>query len=729
MVTVAFVQEYRSEQSLKELNKLVPPMCKAIRSGKHEEFLAKFLVPGDIVLVSMGDRVPADLRLLESHDLSIDESNLTGETESASKTSLTKKPTSKNDQYDGDANNNFNDNPKSQNQDQSLSSMDNLAFMGTLVQSGHGKGIVVSTGDSTQFGSVFRMMELEEAPKSPLQVNMDELGKHLSIYSLCIIGIIIIIGWLQSRPILEMLTIGVSLAVAAIPEGLPIVVTVTLALGVLRMAKRKAVVKKLPAVETLGCLHVICSDKTGTLTKNEMTLTYIFTSESFQADVTGVGYEEMGDVILQDLNVDQAVQMESIRRLLSAACLCNNARFDSSNKLIGQATEGAIIVAAKKVGLGDLREDYNRLDEKPFSSQCKYMAVKSVPRSEGSEKSIYYVKGAIEVVLEKCYYYSRMGSYESLNQNQKQDILRQSESLEYRGLRILAIASGFTLDNLTFLGFVGIHDPPRVGVKEAIEILQDGGIQVKMITGDSRITAQTVASMTGITKSGCVSMSGRDIDDLMGDLNMSQLVKAEKIADVSVFYRVTPKHKVTIVKMLQSLNYVTAMTGDGVNDGVALKIADIGIAMGSTGTDVCKEAADVILTDDNLATLVIALEEGKGIFHNIRNFIRFQLSTSIAALSLIAVSTILHIPNPLNAMQILYINILMDGPPAQSLGVEKVDQDVLRQPPRNVKEPVLNRDLIISVLLTASIILCGTMVVFISEVSFIAFQIFMRLKD
>lgn len=719
VITVAFIQEYRSEKSLKELNKLVPPSCKAIRDGKHEEFLARYLVPGDIVQIAMGDRVPADIRLIDSVDLSIDESNLTGETEAASKTSLTKSSST----VRGDANNNCdykeaNDKVKLQ-VDKSLSTYDNIAFMGTLVQSGNGKGIVINTKDNTQFGIVFKMMQSEEAPKSPLQINMDQLGQHLSIYSLCIIGLIVIIGWIQSRPIVEMFTIGVSLAVAAIPEGLPIVVTVTLALGVMRMAKKKAVVKQLPAVETLGCLHVICSDKTGTLTKNEMTVKNIVTSELFQATVTGIGYDESGDIILNYLNTDQFTQMQSIKRLLSCAILCNNARFDSSGKLIGQATEGAMLVAAKKLGLTDIRNDYDRLEEIPFNSSRKFMAVKCNPNDE-SESPCYYVKGAIEVVISKCQYYSTAGSQEDITESQRQDYLRHSEQLESQGLRIIAMANGVSLDSLVFLGFLGIYDAPRVGVKEAVEVLQDSGIQVKMVTGDSKLTALSIAKQIGIMRntSGInATMSGNELDDLLANQNLSHVIKSESIANTSVFYRVTPQHKVEIVKLLQHLHYITAMTGDGVNDGVALKRADIGIAMGSAGTDVCKEAADVILMDDNLSTIVVALEEGKGIYYNIRNFIRFQLSTSIAALSLIAVSTIMHIPNPLNAMQILYINILMDGPPAQSLGVEKVDSDILKLPPRNVKEPVLTRELLVSVLVSALIILTGTMAVFITEVS------------
>ena len=720
VVTVAFIQEYKSEKSLKELNRLVPPSCKAIRSGRYEEFLAKYLVPGDVVLISTGDRVPADLRLIESYDLTIDESNLTGETESAPKNSFAFKPSKYYPQasgQNGDINCNFDiGQANSINSCNAGSSNENLAFMGTLVQSGHGKGVVIGTGDKTQFGAVFRMMQSEEAPKSPLQNNMDELGKQLSIYSLCIIIVIVIIGWIQSRPILEMFTIGVSLAVAAIPEGLPIVVTVTLALGVMRMARRKAVVKHLPAVETLGCVHIICTDKTGTLTKNEMTVTHMSTSESYQADVTGVGYDVMGDIILQDLNLNQNIQIDSIKRLMIAASLCNNAKFDQSGHLIGQATEGAIMVAAKKLGLNNWTDNYQRLEEIPFSSEHKFMAVKCISNDSVDRASRYYLKGAMEIVLAKCAYYSSGGSQMNLSESHKLDIKRQSEAIESRGLRVLAIATGESLDELTLFGFIGIFDPPRQGTKESIETLRLSGIHIKMITGDSKATATSIARMLGLMGPSSTAMSGDDLDELVSDKSQSLREKASKLDNVCVFYRVTPQHKVTIVKMLQSLNYITSMTGDGVNDSVALKKADIGIAMGS-GTDVCKEAADVILMDDNLSTVVVALEEGKGIYHNIRNFIKFQLSTSIAALSLIACSTILHIPNPLNAMQILYINILMDGPPAQSLGVEKVDQDVLKQPPRNVKEPVLTKDLMVSILISAAIIFFGTMLVFISEVS------------
>lgn len=732
VVTVAFVQEYRSEQSLQELNKLVPPSCKTIRNGRHEEFLAKYLVPGDIVLIATGDRVPADIKLVEANSLSIDESSLTGETEAAVKRPLLASSTSPSSHSFIDRNIDINSNHtnikpsvshSSKPTSKSCPNQEDTAYMGTLVQSGNGKGIVIGTGESTQFGSVFKMMQSEEAPKSPLQVNMDELGKHLSLYSLGIIIVIVLIGWIQSRPVVEMFTIGVSLAVAAIPEGLPIVVTVTLALGVMRMARKKAVVKHLPAVETLGCVHVICTDKTGTLTKNEMTATHILTSESYEAEVTGSGYETMGDIILQDLSLNQTIQMQSIRRMVLAGCLCNNARFDSSGNLIGQATEGAIIILGKKLEIGEIVSDYERIEEIPFSSVNKFMAVRCRSRTDltndGSlfKGTNYFVKGAVEILLKRCTHMYSKDTQVVMDESHKQDILRRSEMIESRGLRVLAKAYGDNLENLTYLGFLGIYDPPRPGVKDSIAILHESSIQVKMVTGDSKTTATSIARMLGIMGPSGQAMSGEEIDQLMSSSNLRHNEKAEKLENVSVFYRVAPQHKVTIVKMLQNLDYVVAMTGDGVNDGVALKRADIGISMGS-GTDVCKEASDVILVDDDLSTIVAALEEGKGIYHNIRNFIKFQLSTSIAALSLIAMSTIFHVPNPLNAMQILYINILMDGPPAQSLGVEQVDMDVLKQPPRNIKEPVITKDLLIHVFISAAFIVVGTMIVFISEVSF-----------
>ncbi|XP_011876374.1 PREDICTED: calcium-transporting ATPase type 2C member 1 isoform X1 [Vollenhovia emeryi] len=694
VVTVAFVQEYRSEKSLEELNKLVPPICHCLREGRVETFLARNLVPGDIVYLNIGDRVPADIRIFEAIDLAIDESSFTGETEPAQKLTAPLLKTN------------------------GLTSKRNIAFMGTLVRCGNGKGIVVNTGEKSEFGEVFTMMQAEEAPKTPLQRSMDILGAQLSFYSFCIIGIIMLLGWIQGKAILEMFTIGVSLAVAAIPEGLPIVVTVTLALGVMRMVKRKAIVKKLPTVETLGCVNVICSDKTGTITKNEMTATILVTSEGCIADVTGTGYNGVGEVHIRKCdNLDFA--RAAISNMLEVGCVCNNAIIQNDT-LLGQPTEGALIAVAMKFGMYGVADRYLRLQEYPFSSEQKMMAVKCTPKFGEvnlqpdtsfslNRQEIYFVKGALEKILPQCTKYYENGQVYPLSQKKDQEFLTEAYDIGQQGLRVIGLARGSSLQDLIYVGLVGICDPPRPYVRESISILMNSGVKVKMVTGDAKETAAAIASMIGLDTLHSLLLSGDEID-MMSEHQLEQCINS-----VSVFYRVTPKHKLCIIKALQRNGNIVGMTGDGVNDGVALKKADIGIAMGKNGTDVCKEAADMILVDDDFRTIIAAIEEGKGIFHNIRNFVRFQLSTSIAALSLIALATLMSIPNPLNAMQILWINIIMDGPPAQSLGVEPVDKDVLKQKPRNTKEPMITRHLIINVLLSASIIILGTLWVYNRE--------------
>lgn len=684
VVTVAFVQEYRSEKSLEALTKLVPPQCHCLRGGQVETFLARELVPGDIVFLSIGDRVPADLRLFEAFDLAVDESSFTGETEPASKRVEPGK------------------NGKS-NMTERLC----IAYMGTLVRCGNGKGIVIGTGENSEFGDVFKMMQAEEPPKTPLQISMDYLGKQLSFYSFGIIAIIMFLGWLQGRKLLDMFTIGVSLAVAAIPEGLPIVVTVTLAIGVMRMAARQAIVKKLPIVETIGCVNVICSDKTGTLTKNEMTVTHIHTADGQVAEVTGVGYNGEGSIRSEGQYVSDHTH-PSIAKVVEIGVVCNNAHIVDGN-LRGQPTEGAILACAMKMGIESVRQDFTRLQEWPFNSDTKTMTVKCVPRGNQHGEELFFVKGALERVLHQCRYYAYRGTTLPMNQGQEEAYMQQGRRMGSSGLRVLGFASGRNMSELVFAGMVGIIDPPRDGVADAILTLQATGTKVKMVTGDAEETAIAIASRLGLYSVGCQALSGDQIDTL--DIGQLEHV----IQQVTVFYRVSPRHKHKIVKALQKCGLIVGMTGDGVNDAVALRSADIGIAMGRTGTDVCKEAADMILVGDNFSTIMSAIEEGKAIFHNIRNFVRFQLSTSIAALTLITLSTVMQLPNPLNAMQILWINIIMDGPPAQSLGVEPVDHDVIKQPPRKTKDPIITRRLIVNVLLSAIIIVCGTLWVFWRE--------------
>uniref|UniRef100_A0A671Q9B9 P-type Ca(2+) transporter n=1 Tax=Sinocyclocheilus anshuiensis TaxID=1608454 RepID=A0A671Q9B9_9TELE len=656
VVTVAFVQEYRSEKSLEELGKLVPPECHCVREGRLEHLLARELVPGDTVCLSVGERVPADLRLFEAVDLSVDESSLTGETSPSTKTSAHQ--------------------PAATNGD--ITSRSNIAFMGTLVRCGKAKGIVIGTGENSEFGEVFKMMQAEEAPKTPLQKSMDLLGKQLSLYSFGIIGVIMMVGWLQGKYILDMFTIGVSLAVAAIPEGLPIVVTVTLALGVMRMVKKRAIVKKLPIVETLSCCNVICSDKTGTFTKNEMTVTHLFTSDGQHVEVTGVGYNNSGEVLL-DGEVVHGFSNTSISKIVEAGCVCNDAVI-RSNTLMGRPTEGALIALAMKMGLEGLQQEFVRLEEIPFSSEQKWMAVRVVHRTQQDKPGIFFVKGAYEQIIRFCTTYNSRGDALPLTHQQRELYQQQKSYMGTAGLRVLAFASGSEMGALSFLGLVGIIDPPRAGVKEAVATLICSGVAVKMITGDSKETAVSIG------------MTFNHVIPFLSQCKCSFWLQS-----------------------LQNIGAVVAMTGDGVNDAVALKAADIGVAMGQTGTDVCKEAADMILVDDDFQTILSAIEEGKGIYNNIKNFVRFQLSTSIAALTLISLATLMNFPNPLNAMQILWINIIMDGPPAQSLGVEPVDLDVIRKPPRNVRDSIITRSLIVKILVSSFIIVCGTLFVFWRE--------------
>nr|XP_032606308.2 calcium-transporting ATPase type 2C member 2 [Taeniopygia guttata] len=684
VVTVAFIQEYRSEKSLEELNKLVPPECNCLREGKLQHLLARELVPGDIIYLSVGDRVPADLRLIEVTDLLVDESSFTGEAEPCNKTEGVLLEA-------GD-----------------ITTLSNVVFMGTLVRYGKGKGVVIGTGENSQFGEVFKMMQAEETPKTPLQKSMDRLGKQLTLFSFGIIGLIMLIGWLQGKRLLSMFTIGVSLAVAAIPEGLPIVVTVTLVLGVLRMAKKKVIVKKLPIVETLGCCNVICSDKTGTLTANEMTVTRLLASDGCQAEVSGVGYNGEGNVyLLPSKEILKEFSNVSIGKLVEAGCVVNNAVI-RKNSVIGQPTEGALIALAMKMELADIKDIYVRKKEIPFSSEQKWMAVKCTLKNQDQE-DIYFMKGAFEEVIQHCTLYNSGGISLSLTPQQKALYQQEEKRMGSSGLRVLALASGPELGKLTFLGLVGIIDPPRAGVKEAVQILFESGVSVKMITGDALETAVAIGQNIGLCNGKLKAMSGEELDQL-AEAELSSTVQ-----NVSIFFRTSPKHKLKIIKALQRAGAVVSMTGDGVNDAVALKSADIGIAMGRAGTDVSKEAANMILVDDDFSKVMNAIEEGKGIFYNIKNFVRFQLSTSISALSLITLSTVLNLPNPLNAMQILWINIIMDGPPAQSLGVEPVDRDTIKQPPRCITDTILSKSLILKIFMSAIIIISGTLFVFWKE--------------
>ncbi|KAI6029201.1 hypothetical protein BKA83DRAFT_4489162 [Pisolithus microcarpus] len=743
VLTVGFVQEQRSEKSLEALNKLVPHHCHVIRQvffyndEREVHILANDLVPGDIVKFATGDRVPADIRIISAADLEIDESSLTGETTPRLKSShpcAWRKNGSFGDSAEDTANG------VNREESASLAERSCVAYMGTLVRNGRGRGIVIATGTETEFGVIFSMMQDVEEKRTPLQLNMDELAKKLSILSFGIIGVICLIGVWQQRPWLDMFTIGVSLAVAAIPEGLPIVTTVTLALGVLRMARRKAIVKKLHSVEALGSVSVICSDKTGTLTKNEQTVTEIY-------------------VVDEHLHVDSVVPSAqpspAVRKTLEIGSICNNASLsrDEHGVYVGQSTDVALLNVLSTFNLPDQRHTFTRHFERPFNSEQKYMAVSGV-HTQSTHHSMYsretyYIKGSIDAVLDRCkFYYVSEGSTPPMDASTRSMILMKAQGTASRGLRVLAMAYGYgSLDaantdtgsslhnsrvplslpptrppspdgpksNLIFVGFQAMLDPPRKGVKDAIGLLQSGGVQVVMITGDAKETALAIAQKLGLRvglargqtdQAGRYCLTGKDIDMM----SKSQLV--ERVGSVSIFARTTPRHKMAIVEAFRRRGAVVAMTGDGVNDAPALKMADIGVSMGRSGTDVAKEAADMILVDDNFSTILPAVEEGKSIFHNVQNFLSFQLSTAAAALSLITLSMLFGYSNPLNAMQILFINILMDGPPSQSLGVDPVDPAVMRKLPRRKNEPILTRRVLYRVVFSASTIVVGTLFVY-----------------
>ncbi|GAB7360838.1 hypothetical protein MBLNU230_g0824t1 [Neophaeotheca triangularis] len=775
VVTVAFVQEYRSEKSLEALNQLVANTAHVIRSSapsskgrdiKYEvagqaqgpgvegfdsaekassTVGASQLVTGDLVLFSTGDRVPADIRITHASDLSIDESNLTGENEPVNKSKDTVDPSTLANGHTS---------PMYGGADLRLNDQTNIAFMGTLVRSGYGQGIVVSTGGDTEFGAISASLQEIESPRTPLQLSMDRLGKDLSYFSFVVIGLIMLVGLWRGLEFLELFQIGVSLAVAAIPEGLPIIVTVTLALGVLRMSKRHAIVRRLPSVETLGSVNVICSDKTGTLTTNHLTVTKLWSFGHSEPQETSKVYSEEAHSsttrgIIRVANIANngrlSKQSNSSTNASSAAVLASTGG-DLQSRWSGQPTDVALLDLLDAFSEADVRERIGSpKSEIPFSSERKWMGC--VMDGQGGEDTAY-VKGAVERVLTRCsFYLTAQGEAVDLDEKRKQEVLGAAEKMAQEGLRVLAFASGAVssssssqrsksglsstpdqsqqrssekeeskYNNLTLAGLTGMSDPPRKGVDRSIRRLMAGGVKVMMITGDAETTAVAIAKKLGMPVNMSSALGSPVLrGDQLDQLSDEDLARA--MDRVSIFARTSPDHKLKIVRALQSRGDVVAMTGDGVNDAPALKSADIGISMGLHGTDVAKEAADMILTDDDFGTILAAIEEGKGIFYNVQNFLTFQLSTSAAALGLVMLSSLGGWRNPLNAMQILWINILMDGPPAQSLGVEPVDPALLTLPPRSRNARVLTPQLLKRVLQAATIILLGTLSTYVTNLT------------
>ncbi len=671
-VLLGFLQEYRAERALEALRRMAAPMATVLREGIEARIPARELVPGDVVVLHAGDRVPADLRLIEAVNLQIDEAVLTGESVPVEKhTAAIPDPAIP------------------------LGDRRNMAYAGTVVTYGRGRGLVVATGMRTEFGAIARMLQTIEEERTPLQENLDRMGKALARAALGVVALIVALGLLRGRPWLEMLIFGLALAVAVVPEALPAVVTISLALGVQRMVRRNALIRRLPAVETLGSTDVICTDKTGTLTRNEMTVRRLFVCGQFW-EVTGSGYEPSGEFRLNGQPVEPP---ETLRRVLRAAALASDARLrqESDGRWQGQGdpTELALLVAAIKAGLQPeaLNGRYPRVHEIPFTSERKRMTT----LHQGPEGLFAASKGAPEVILESCRFLLTDEGERPLTLAERERILEAARTMAGEALRVLAVADKASTrledaeEGMTFLGLVGMIDPPRPEAKAAIQICREAGIRVVMITGDHPLTAQAIARELGLLQNGRV-ITGAELD-AMSDEEFEQQVE-----EIDVYARVSPAHKFRVVTALQKKGHIVAMTGDGVNDAPALKKADIGIAMGITGTDVSKEAAAMVLLDDNFASIVAAVEEGRAIFSNIKKYLMYLLSSNVGEILLMAMASLAGLPPPLSAAQILYVNLATDGLPALALGVDPPEPDLMRRPPRNPRVGLFTRPVILLML-------------------------------
>ncbi len=661
-VGLGFWQEYRAERAMEALQEMAAPAATAIRDGEETQLPARELVPGDVILLKAGDKVPADCRLAEVHNLQADEAPLTGESVTIEKQT---EPLAEPGLAAGDRT--------------------NIAFAGTAVTYGRGRAVVVATGMHTEFGKIAQMLQGVETTRTPLQGNLDRVGRALAVVALVIVVVIVALGlWRReetNQTITELLLFGIALAVAVVPEALPAVVTVSLAIGVQRMVKRNALVRRLPAVETLGSTSVICSDKTGTLTKDEMTVRQVFAAGRTY-EVSGAGYEPKGEFSLDGRSVEPPPQ---VQELLKAGALSSDAHLVHDEEarrwhVQGDPTEGALLAAAAKAGRhkAQLEQELPRVDEIPFSSESKRMTT----LHQAGGRLVAYAKGAPEVLLRSCAALVTQQGEAPLDEQHRQQIAEVSRRMAENALRVLALArqNGASRESvnerLTLLGLVGMIDPPRPEAKAAVEKCAAAGIRVVMITGDHPLTAKAIAGDLGIATRGRV-VTGAELD------GMSDEVLQEEAQTIEVYARVSPAHKLRVVGALQARGAVVAMTGDGVNDAPALRKADIGIAMGITGTDVTKEAAEMTLTDDNFASIVAAVEEGRGIYGNIKKYLMYLLSANLGEIGLMTGASLLGLPMPLSAVQILYVNLATDGLPALALAVDPPADDIMRVPPRN----------------------------------------------
>ena len=716
---MGIIQESRAEAALDALKKLATPEAMVLRNGSRVSIPTTQLVPGDIVFLEAGNFIPADVRLLEAVNLRIDEASLTGESVPVEKNAQTRLE-----------------------KDIPVGDRSNTAFMGTLVTYGRGKGVVVSTGMNTELGMIATMLQQVENEQTPLQNRLDGLGKVLGYGSLIVCGLVFVIGVIRyilgpeyagffSTATLdqfrELFIVAVSLAIAAVPEGLPAVVTISLALGMREMVQRHALIRKLSSVETLGSATVICSDKTGTLTQNEMTVTRIWVDGEF-VTVTGSGYAPKGE-FTQDGKEVSLKDVPAVKTALWIGTLNNDAQLEHAGeqageetyRMVGDPTEGAILVAALKAGCSakTLNESYPRKEEIPFDSTRKRMVTVheiEAPNDEDlspfqtkdskREWHIIAVKGAPDVVLELCSHVQTINNGdEKLTDERRQQILSANDAMTGDALRVLGVAyrmvpvlpdeinSESLEKDLTFVGLIGMIDPARTEVKDALNEAREAGIRTIMITGDYPNTARAIAEEIGLLRPGRLVMTGADINHLSED----EMIENVMVTDV--YARVSPEHKMRIVDALRANKEVVAMTGDGVNDAPAIKRADIGVAMGITGTDVAKGTADMVLTDDNYASIVSAVEQGRVIYSNIRKFVYYLLSCNAAEIMIIFLAILFGWPVPLTAIQLLWLNLVTDGAPALALGTEAGDPDIMDRPPRPTEEPIINKYMLIGILI------------------------------
>lgn len=715
---MGFVQEFKTEKTMEALKSLAAPSAKVIRNEQQVSIPAEEIVPGDVLVIEAGDRIAADAAILESSSLHVDESLLTGESVPVEKNPI-KNNKALIDPFDKKSS----------------------VYMGTVVTGGRAKAVVYATGMKTEMGHIADMIQNIEDDETPLQRRLAHLGKFIAVGCLLICAIVSIAGVIRGEKLFNMLLSGISLAVAAVPEGLPAIVTISLALGVQRMLKRNALIRKLPAVETLGCASIICSDKTGTLTENKMTVRKIYAA-GYQLSVTGNGYNLEGDFLADNRSSDP-LKVEGVKLALEIGALCNNSvitRPASENtamgkiksifskqdtlRISGDPTEIALTIAAAKAGItqNSLNGTYQRIDELPFDSDRKCMSI--VCKSNKGEVYVF-TKGAPDMIIDKCNRIMSVRGIIKLDELTRRSITRINDSMANNALRVMGLAfrkletgtynpnTKNVENDLIFVGLMGMIDPPRKEAIEAVQKCRLAGIKPIMITGDHKLTATAIARELNIYCEGDNVLTGAELDKM----NESQL---ENMApSVSVYARVSPKHKLMIVRVLKKLGHIVAMTGDGVNDAPAVKEADIGVSMGITGTDVTKEASSMVLLDDNFATIVAAVEEGRVIYNNIRKFIRYMLACNLGEVLTMFLGMIMWLPIPLLPIQILWVNLVTDGLPAIALGLDPAENDIMMRKPWGAKDHIFSHGLLKLIVSRGIFIGLSTLGVFVSILYFV----------